>query len=95
MQDLYRPAGESRRFSDLFREADGRAKEVIQVFTQNPGQKLNLSGSKDYAVGLARLIRLLSQYGQKAPASEANILAERVELLLDLLHVEMTDSSSS
>jgi Fe-S oxidoreductase len=91
MQESYRPMGESRRLRDLFREAERRSGEVIRLLTEGPFCKLNLSGSKDYVVGLARLVRLLSERGLKAPALEANILAEKTEFLLDLLHVEMTD----
>ena len=91
MQDLYRPSGESSRLRDLFREANRQSKQVMLSLATGAAQNLNLAGSKDYATGLAKLVRLLSEQGLRATAVEANILAERVELLLDLLHVEMTE----
>jgi hypothetical protein len=91
MQALYGPYGESRRLRHLFCEADGRAKEVIRVLQHPRWNAPHLKGSKDYALGLARLARDLAKAGLKAPASQANNLAEKVEIILDLLHVEMCD----
>ena len=91
MQDSYRPSSGFRRLRPIFREADRRAKEVIRVLQDPRWKRRNLTGSMDYALGLARLVRILAKEGTEASASQANNLAEKVEQLLDLLHVEMSD----
>jgi len=91
MQATYDPVRGFRRLRPLFREAICRAKEVIRVLQDPRWNSPSLSGSKDYALGLARLAMAMAEHGLKAPASQANTLAETVELLLDRLHVEMCD----
>jgi hypothetical protein len=91
MQGSYGPLSGFRRLRPLFREANRRANEVIKVLRHPRWKKAGLTGSKDYALGLALLVRTLARQGVKASASQANDLADQVELMLDLLHVEMSD----
>lgn len=93
MRELFESAGDRPRLKDLLREADRRATQALKVLRHPRWKNLEPehSGSRDRAIELAKLVIALAKRARRSNAFQASIFAEKLELVLDLLHVEMCD----
>ena len=87
---VVRPGGcpRPREFLRLVEDQANRIRKLLQAMRPVKSTS-GSSGSTDDAVALAELVERLAHWGQGIAAVDAIDLAERVELLIDMLGAEV------
>lgn len=80
---------------EFLRNAEARSVAVRRQLRQWKRRFPDQSGSMDDAVALALLIEQLARKGRTATAAQATDIAEKVDLMIDLLGTEIDDLLTS